>query len=118
VEQWGPPLWGVRVSAASGAADDWNLAGHEGGMVTVGRGAGVSGRGADLFIIDDPLADVAEAASDTIREQLWDWYRSTAYTRLHKDGLVVLIQTRWRGAVPQGGRRLVPQGGGAIPGLG
>jgi predicted phage terminase large subunit-like protein len=52
-------------------------------------------RGADLLIIDDPLKNAEEAASRAIREKSWDWWRSTARTRLQSGGVVVLVMTRW-----------------------
>jgi predicted phage terminase large subunit-like protein len=61
----------------------------------VGAGGAVTGRGADLLIIDDPLKSREEADSRLIRDKLWDWYASTAYTRLMPGGAVVLVQTRW-----------------------
>lgn len=61
----------------------------------VGAGGAVTGRGADLLLIDDPLKNREEADSKLIRDKLWDWYASTAYTRLMPGGAVVLIQTRW-----------------------
>lgn len=61
----------------------------------VGAGGAVTGRGADLLLIDDPLKNREEADSRLIRDKLWDWFASTAYTRLMPGGAVVLIQTRW-----------------------
>jgi len=61
----------------------------------VGAGGAVTGRGADLLLIDDPLKNREEADSRLVRDKLWDWYASTAYTRLMPGGAVVLIQTRW-----------------------
>jgi len=61
----------------------------------VGAGGPVTGRGADVLIIDDPLKNREEADSKLIRDKLWDWYASTAYTRLMPGGAVVLVQTRW-----------------------
>lgn len=61
----------------------------------VGVGGPVTGRGADLLLLDDPLKNREEADSKLIRDKLWDWYASTAYTRLMPGGAVVLVQTRW-----------------------
>lgn len=61
----------------------------------VGAGGAVTGRGANLLLIDDPLKSREEADSKLIRDKLWDWYASTAYTRLMPGGAVVLVQTRW-----------------------
>jgi len=55
-----------------------------------------TGKGAHVFIIDDPVKDRAEANSKTIRDRAWDWYTSVAYTRLEeKSSAVVVIMTRW-----------------------
>ncbi len=85
----------VSVSNKSSAADWWEISGHTGGMTTAGVGGPLTGKGADVLIIDDPLKNAEEAASETIREKQWDWYRSTAYTRLEPDGAVIIIMTRW-----------------------
>jgi predicted phage terminase large subunit-like protein len=66
-----------------------------GAYYAVGRGAAITGRGADLLLIDDPLKDMEEARSENIRRTLHDWYSSVAYTRLQPDGAIILIQTRW-----------------------
>lgn len=78
----------------SRAVDRWHTA-SGGAYRAVGVGTAATGRGADLFLIDDPFKDRAEADSETTRERVWSWYRSTAYTRLSPDGRIVLIQTRW-----------------------
>ena len=62
------PELGLAIAHDNGAASEWTIAGHEGGVLSVGRGAGVTGRPADLLIIHDPLKDRAEADSKTIRD--------------------------------------------------
>ena len=47
------------------------------------------------MIIDDPLKNREEAESETMRKKVWDWYTSTAYTRLEKNGAIIVIMTRW-----------------------
>lgn len=49
----------------------------------------------NCLIIDDPLKDRRDANSETIRNALWDWYTSTAYTRLSPGGGVIVMNTRW-----------------------
>jgi len=66
-----------------------------GGLKAVGVGAGVTGFGADLIIIDDPVKSRAEAESKTFRDRLWNWFNNDLYTRLEPDGSIILIQTRW-----------------------
>lgn len=60
-----------------------------------GVGGAITGRGADLFLIDDPIKNREEAESGTIRDQVWDWFSSTAYTRLLPGGRMIIILTRW-----------------------
>lgn len=68
----------------------------EGGqMITAGIGGPITGEGADLFIIDDPLKNYQEAMSDLIRERQKDWFRSVARTRLEPGASIVILQTRW-----------------------
>lgn len=66
-----------------------------GGYTSVGVGGAITGRGADLLIIDDPFKNREEAESKVIRNKVWNWYTSTAYTRLEKGGAIVVILTRW-----------------------
>ena len=66
-----------------------------GGYTAVGVGGAITGRGANILLIDDPIKNREEAESITIREKIWSWYTSTAYTRLEKDAAVILIMTRW-----------------------
>jgi predicted phage terminase large subunit-like protein len=87
--------FGVKVSSRSSAADWWEIEGSMGGMVTAGVGGPLTGKGADVLVIDDPLKNAEEAASKTIRDKQWDWYQSTAYTRLEPSGAVILVMTRW-----------------------
>uniref|UniRef100_A0A6M3IGE3 Putative terminase n=1 Tax=viral metagenome TaxID=1070528 RepID=A0A6M3IGE3_9ZZZZ len=86
---------GIAVAADSSAASEWQVAGHAGGMVTAGVGGPITGRGASLLIIDDPVKNAAEAASPVYREKAKEWWRSTAFPRLEPGASVVLIQTRW-----------------------
>jgi hypothetical protein len=51
--------------------------------------------GGDYIIIDDPIKNREEANSPVYRQKIWDWYTSTLYTRLQKDGCILLIVTRW-----------------------
>lgn len=88
-------MFGVKVSSESAAKNRWDLEGHEGGMSTAGVGGAITGKGAHLLIIDDPVKNDEQANSKTHREKTYNWYRSTAYTRLEPGGAVIIIQTRW-----------------------
>lgn len=67
----------------------------DGAYFAAGIGGPLTGRGAHLLLIDDPVKNREEAESETIRKRNKDWYTSTAYTRLMPDAKVVVIQTRW-----------------------
>jgi predicted phage terminase large subunit-like protein len=86
---------GQRTRRDSRAVDHWELAGHRGSMLAAGVGGPITGHGAMLGIIDDPVENWAEAHSQTIRESIWEWYRSTFRTRIWEGGAIVLIMTRW-----------------------
>jgi len=68
----------------------------EGGeYFAVGVGGATTGRGADVFLIDDPVKNREDADSEAKRRAAKDWYRSTAYTRLMPGGRIVMVLTRW-----------------------
>jgi len=58
------------------------------------RGA-ITGRRADLAIIDDPIKSMGEADSPKHRQHVWDWYTAELMTRLKPDARVVIVMTRW-----------------------
>lgn len=84
----------VRLRQDSRAADRMNTE-QGGAYFAVGVGTATTGRGAHLGLIDDPFKDREDADSETQREKVWNWYRSTFYTRLMPGGAIILIQTRW-----------------------
>ena len=91
----GNPDLGLTIAPDNGAVHEWTLAGHQGGVLSVGVGGGLTGRPADLLIIDDPIKDRAEADSETFRQRVWDWWTDVASTRLAPGAPVVVILTRW-----------------------
>ncbi len=84
----------TRLHPESQANEAW-LTTEGGGYIAAGVGGGITGKGAHVLVIDDPIKNAAEADSLLIRDQLWDWYGSTAYTRLSPGGGVLWIQTWW-----------------------
>jgi len=84
----------MRLDPDSQSVETWHTT--EGGMyAALGVGGPATGRGAHVLLIDDPVKNRAEAESETSREAVWDWYTSTAYTRLAPGGGVIVILTRW-----------------------
>jgi predicted phage terminase large subunit-like protein len=92
--EFGQVFPGVTLASDSQAANRMNT-NHGGAYVAAGVGTAVTGRGANIALIDDPFKDREEADSERRRDTVWDWYRSTLYTRLMPGGSIVLIQTRW-----------------------
>lgn len=84
----------IALSNERKAADEWET--RDGGsLCAVGAGAGVTGFGADLIVIDDPVKNRSEAESRAFRENTWDWFNDDIYTRLEPNAAIILIQTRW-----------------------
>ncbi|MGO1025547.1 terminase large subunit domain-containing protein [Streptomyces rubiginosohelvolus] len=100
INTYGPQL-GLALHAGSKAANRFDLADPEtgerldGGLVTAGVGGGLTGKGAHLALVDDPIKDDADAQSPTMRKRLWEWWTSVLLTRIEPGGSVIVIQTRW-----------------------
>ena len=66
-----------------------------GGLLAAGVGGPLTGRGAHIGLIDDPIKNAEEADSDNIRNSIKNWYSSTFYTRMAPGAGILIIQTRW-----------------------
>lgn len=89
------PSLDLTIANDNGAVHEWTLARSQGGVLSVGIGAGVTGRPADMMIIDDPIKDRKEADSETYRDNVWDWWTDAASARLAPGAPVIVILTRW-----------------------
>jgi len=86
----------VAVSEDTAAANEWTIKSHDGGILAVGVGTGVTGSGAQLVIVDDPVRSRADAESETYRQRTKDWYMDDLSTRLEEPGgALIIMQTRW-----------------------
>jgi predicted phage terminase large subunit-like protein len=86
-------LFKTRLSEDSKAKGRWNTS-EGGSYYAIGVNAHVMGRGAHVFMIDDPFGTMADARSETERKNVWDWYTGTVYNRLEENGAIVLINHR------------------------
>lgn len=86
--------FGLRLESGSRAAGRFGLEGGGQYFATGVRGP-ITGRRADLILIDDPIKSWAEAESRAARDALYDWYRAELLSRLKPGGRVVLVMTRW-----------------------
>jgi len=91
---YGPEVFGTALSGDYRARNAWTAT-NGSSVVTSGVGGAFTGRGADIFLVDDPVKNAEAALSSTYRRKAWAWYQSTAYTRLEPGGCIILIMTRW-----------------------
>ena len=85
---------GGKTKSDADAVRQWETP-SGGGLWAAGVGGPITGKGFHLGIIDDPLKNAEEAASETIRKNQQEWYQSTFYTREEPGGAIVVVQTRW-----------------------
>ena len=76
-------------------ADEVEIVGHDGGLLSVGREGSLTGNRVDCFILDDLYKDAMEANSPHIRENCWEWYTSVVRTRMHNESRELIVFTRW-----------------------
>lgn len=90
------PELGLIIDQSTGAAKEWKLGdGYDGGVITTGIQAGLTGRAVDVLIIDDPIKDSEQADSENWRRMCKGWWQTTASSRLPGVAVVVVIMTRW-----------------------
>lgn len=83
--------WGVQVLDEQ--TGQWKKS--RGGYKAVGVGGPITGRGADVAVVDDPFKNREEADSEVIRDKVYKWFTSTLFTRLEPGGVVIIMHTRW-----------------------
>jgi predicted phage terminase large subunit-like protein len=87
----------LHLSADSKAAGRWNTS-KGGDYFAIGVGGAVTGKGADLLIIDDPHSEQEAALADSspeIYDKVYEWYTSGPRQRLQPGGAIVIVMTRW-----------------------
>jgi predicted phage terminase large subunit-like protein len=92
-QEYGKVFPDVHLSVDSTAAGRWNT--NKGGSYfAAGVGGAVTGRGADLLVIDDPHSE-QDALSPAALEHAYEWYTSGPRQRLQPGGAIVIVMTRW-----------------------
>ena len=86
---------GNKGSSYIRTADEVEIIGHHGSLISVGREGSLTGNRVDCFILDDLYKDAMEANSPTIRENCWEWYTSVVRTREHNLSQELIVFTRW-----------------------
>ncbi|WP_129408074.1 phage terminase large subunit [Marinitoga lauensis] len=95
IKEFGKEIFNIEVSKEKSSMTDWLISKHNGGMRSVGIGGSITGHGADLLIIDDPFKNREQADSETYREKVWNEWQNTLLTRVHPNGKIIIIMTRW-----------------------
>lgn len=88
------PDLGIALAPDGGRFNRWETV-EGGSMYTTSVRGALTGRGARVMIIDDPVRDFVESHSQLIRQNLWNWWLSVAQTRLEPPYLVLVVMTRW-----------------------
>lgn len=89
------------IRADAKAVEQWRTS-KGGGYKTAGVGVGLTGFGGTVMVADDLIKDAAEANSETVRKNTFDWYQSVFRTRLAPGGGILMIGTRWHHDDPAG----------------
>jgi predicted phage terminase large subunit-like protein len=95
INEFGKEIFGIELDRANASNNNFGIIDHRGGMISAGVGGSITGEGADLLIIDDPIKNRKEALSPTYKEMIWNEWQNTLLTRLHPGGRVIIILTRW-----------------------
>jgi hypothetical protein len=85
---------GVQLRDDSAALHEWRTP-QGGGLLATGIGGPLTGHGVSLLVVDDPFKNRGEADSPTVRESVYNWFTSTAMTRVEPGGSVLVVHTRW-----------------------
>ena len=86
--------YGIELSQSQKSKSEF-VTNRNGSVTAVGVGGSLTGKGADLIIVDDPIKNDAEANSATSRDKIYEWFKATLLTRLEPNGSVILVMTRW-----------------------
>ena len=86
---------GGKPSGYLRTAEEVEIVGARGGLLSVGREGSLTGNRVDCFILDDLYKDAMEADSPLVRENCWEWYTSVVRTRMHNLSRELIVFTRW-----------------------
>ena len=84
-----------RSSSYIRTAEEVEIIGHHGSLISVGREGSLTGNRVDCFILDDLYKDAMEANSPIVRKNCREWYTSVVRTRMHNASQEIMVFTRW-----------------------
>lgn len=86
--------FGLELSHSQKSKSEF-VTNRNGSISAVGVGGSLTGKGANLIIVDDPIKNDAEANSPDARDKIYEWFNATLLTRLEPNGVIILVMTRW-----------------------
>lgn len=95
INRYGKALFGIEVSGDKSAAEEFEIKGTRGGMLSAGLSGQITGNPADLVIVDDPYKSMAEADSPSHKASVMDIWTSAIKMRVSARCKFVVVHTRW-----------------------
>ncbi|WP_081351024.1 phage terminase large subunit [Priestia aryabhattai] len=95
INEYGKEIFDIGIDRMNASNTNFGIEGYRGGMISAGVQSSVTGEGADLLVVDDPIKNRTEALSPAYKNRLWNEWQNTLLTRLHPGGAVIIILTRW-----------------------
>ena len=86
----------IQIAKGDGAAKKWALEGEFFNYLGAGFGGQITGKGASIGVIDDPVKNREEAYNENTLEFIWNFYKNTFRSRIENGGLQIINHTRWR----------------------
>lgn len=95
IVEFGKDIFDIQLDRTNASNTDFGIYGYRGGMISAGYQSSITGQGADLLVVDDPIRNRNDAHSPAYKARLWHEWQNTLLTRLHPGGAIIIILTRW-----------------------
>lgn len=86
---------GVEIARGNASYMKWALEGHFFNYKGAGVGGSITGKGATIAIVDDPIKDAAAALNENELQRIWNWYSGTFLSRKEEGAIEIVNHTRW-----------------------
>lgn len=83
------------IAEGNASYKKWALEGQFFNYLGAGIGGGITGKGCNISIVDDPVKDAEEALNELRLETIWTWYSGTFLSRNEENGIEIINMTRW-----------------------
>jgi predicted phage terminase large subunit-like protein len=85
----------TKIKHGNASYEKWALEGQFFSYLGAGIGGSITGKGANIIIIDDPIKNAEEAFNETHLDKLWAWYTGTFLSRKEEGAIEIINHTRW-----------------------